>query len=224
MPQRWTFFRLDAGKIRASTFAMLYHKRSAALVFHCYRAAEKGDYSGLYILQRAFDLIFSGSLVWGDLFAKGATDYDPTVNYVSAMRDSQTVLGSPFSLLIWGSGVGYWPIHALPPELRTVRRSEVHTLLISGNIDFSTPAEYATNEILPYLPNGRQVILREMGHVDDILSLQRAASQHLLVRFYDEGVVDASEFAYDPMDFDPPINLPLWSKVLFPFVLLLGLL
>jgi hypothetical protein len=28
--------------------------------------------------------------------------------------------------------------------------------LISGSIDFSTPAEYATNQLLPYLDNGKQ--------------------------------------------------------------------
>ncbi|MEK7249595.1 MAG: hypothetical protein AAB209_04150, partial [Bacteroidota bacterium] len=103
----WSLFKLDPGKIRAITFAMLYHKRSAALVFHCYRAAEEGDYSGLYALQRGYDFAFPGSLVWGDVF--------------------------------------------------------------------------------------------------------------------DEGVVDDSKFTYDPMDFDPPVNLPLWSKVLYPFVLLLSL-
>jgi hypothetical protein len=61
-----------------------------------------------------------------------------------------------------------------------------------------------------------------MGHVEDILTLQRVALIHLLVRFYDEGIVDDSKYTYDPMDFDPPINLPLWTKVLYPFVLILS--
>jgi hypothetical protein len=175
------------------------------------------------MLQRAYDFIFPSSLVWGDLFAKGGTDFDSTVDYVSSMRDSETVMGSPLSLLIWGSAVGHWPLHILPAELRTVQASDVQTLLISGSIDFSTPAEYATADLLPSLPNGKQVILREMGHVEDILTLQRAALTHLLLRFYDEGIVDDSKFTYDPMDFEPPINLPLWSKVLYPFVLILSI-
>jgi len=136
------------------------------------------------------------------------------------MRDSQTVMGSPFSLLIWGSAVGHWPIQIIPSELRTVQHSDVQTLLISGSIDFSTPAEYATNELLPYFTNGKQIILKEMGHIEDIFTLQRGALVHLLPRFYDEGVVDDSKFIYDPMDFDPPVNLPLWTKVLYPFVLI----
>lgn len=111
-------------------------------------------------------------------------------------------------------------VHRIPPELNKVQQSDVQTLLISGSIDFSTPAENATKELLPSLTNGKQVILREMGHVGDVVNRQRSALEHLLLRYYDEGVVDDSKFKYDPMDFDPPINLPLWAKLLYPFVLL----
>jgi pimeloyl-ACP methyl ester carboxylesterase len=222
MPSRWSLFKLDPGKIRVITFAMLYRKQSAALVFDCYRAAEQGDYSGLYMLQRAYDFMMPSMMIWGDLFAKGSTDFDPDIDYRSSMRDSTTIMGSPFSLLIAGSAAGHWPVHRLPPELNKVQRSDVQTLLISGSVDFSTPAEYAAEELLPSLANGKQVILREMGHVGDVLNLQRPALEHLLVRFYDEGVADDSKFKYDPMDFDPQINFPLCAKVLYPFILILS--
>ena len=202
---------------------MLSQKRSAALVFDCYRAAEQGDYSGLYMLQRAYDFMMPSMMIWGDLFAKGSTDFDPGIDYVSELRDSTTVMGSPLSLLISGGAVGHWPVHRVPPGLNRIQQSDVQTLLVSGSVDFSTPAEYATEELLPYLTNGNQVILREMGHVGDILNLQRPALEHLLLSFYDEGVADDSQFKYDPMDFEPPVNLPLWAKVLYPFVLVLSL-
>ena len=198
MPSRWSLFKLDPGKIRVITFAMLYHKGSAAIVFDCYRAAERGDYSGLYVLQRAYDFMMPSMMIWGDLMAKGSTDFDPGIDYVSIMRDSTTVMGSPFSLLICGSAQGHWPIHRLPPELNRIQRSNVQTLLISGSVDLSDPPSYATDELLPSLPNGKQVILREMGHVGDILGFQRSALEHLLVRFYDEGIVDDSRYKYDP--------------------------
>jgi hypothetical protein len=34
------------------------------------------------------------------------------------------------------------------------------------------PAEYARDELMPSLKNGRQVILSEMGHVNDVWSVQ----------------------------------------------------
>lgn len=223
VPPRWSLFKLDPGKIKTITFAMLYHKGSAAVVFDCYRAAEKGDYSGLYMLQRAYDFMMPSMMIWGDLFAKGSTDIEPDVDYISTMRDSTTVMGSPLSLLICGSASGHWPVHRLPAELNKIQQSDVQTLLISGSVDFSDPPEYATNELLPALRNGKQVILREMGHVNDIVNLQRSATEHLLLRFYDDGIVDDSKFKYDAMDFEPAINFPLWAKVLYPFVLVLSL-
>jgi len=223
MPSRWSLFKLDPGKIKVITFAMLFQKGSAAVVFDCYRAAEEGDYSGLYMLQRAYDFMMPSMMVWGDLFAKGSTDFEPDVDYISTMRDSTTIMGSPFSLLICGGASGHWPVHHLPPELNRVQRSEVQTLLISGSVDFSDPADYATNDLLPSLPNGKQVVLREMGHVGDLIGYQRPALDHMLNRFYDEGIVDDSQYKYDPMNFEPAMNFPLWAKVLYPFVLILSL-
>lgn len=223
MPGHWSLFRLDPGKIKVITFAMLFQKGSTAIVFDCYRAAERGDYGGLYMLQRAYDFMMPSMMVWGDLFAKGSTDFDAEVDYRRIFRDSTTVMGSPMSLLISGGTFRHWPVHRLPPEADGIHRSEVRTLLVSGSVDFSDPPSYATEELLPSLPNGRQVILHEMGHVGDMVGFQRQALEHLLSRFYDEGVVDDSQYHYDPMNFEPALSFPLWAKVLYPFVLILSI-
>jgi pimeloyl-ACP methyl ester carboxylesterase len=57
-----------------------------------------------------------------------------------------------------------WPTHPIPQEHRQVQPTDVETLLISGGIDFSTPPQFATEELLPYLSNGEQVILKDFGH------------------------------------------------------------
>ncbi|MCP4420552.1 MAG: hypothetical protein GY805_28430, partial [Chloroflexi bacterium] len=90
--------------------------------------------------------------------------------------------------------------------------SETETLLISGNVDFSTPAEFATNDLLPALANGKQVILSEMGHVSDVMSLQPEAIEHLLTSFYDSGEADESLFTYEPMNFEVKMGFPTIAK------------
>ena len=51
MPKRWSFFRLDADKIKAASFALLMEKKNAIMVFDAYRkAALNNDYSGLYMM------------------------------------------------------------------------------------------------------------------------------------------------------------------------------
>ncbi len=73
-------------------------------------------------------------------------------------------LGSPMSTLLWGP-LSYcrWPTQELPGEFRKPHQSDVETLLLSGSVDFSTPPEFATKELLPYLKNGRQAGTRCRG-------------------------------------------------------------
>ena len=89
----------------------------------------------------------------------------------------------------------------------------VETLLVSGSVDGTTPARYATEELLPSLSNGQQVILSEFGHVDDVWDLQPEATMHLLTTFYDTGVADDSLFTYQPMDFDVGLGFPEMAKL-----------
>ena len=90
----------------------------------------------------------------------------------------------------------------MPDEFHTVQPSTVETLLVSGSIDYSTPAQAAAEELLPSLNKGEYVILSEYGHFNDIWSFQPEATRHLLAAFFDSGEVDDSLFTYQPMDFD----------------------
>ncbi len=85
-------------------------------------------------------------------------------------------------------------------------------MLISGNVDFSTPAEFATNDLLPALVNGKQIILSEMGHVNDVMTLQPEAIERLLTSFYDSGEADESLFTYEPMNFELKMGFPIIAK------------
>ena len=106
-----------------------------------------------------------------------------------------------------------------------MRRSEVPTLLVSGTVDFSTPVKVATEELLPSLPNGRQVVLAEFGHTADLWKVNPRATERLLTSFFDTGVADSSLYRYVPMDFQASPRLPMLAKLLLGFLstLVLGL-
>jgi hypothetical protein len=97
----------------------------------------------------------------------------------------------------------------------------VETLLVSGSVDGTTPARYATEELLPSLSNGQQVILSEFGHVDDVWNLQPEATMHLFTTFYDTGVADDSLFTYQPMSFDVGLGFPAIAKLALAAIVLL---
>ena len=220
MPRRWLFLPIDAGKVKVTTFALLFSRTTAALVFDAYIAAEQGDSSGLALMSLAYDFVFPSMFVWGDLAAKAASaDYDRTRDYAAEMEPPGSILGAPFSKLLWSSAA--WPTAPIPEEFRKAQHSDVETLLVSGSVDFSTPAEYATHELLPQLTKGKQVILAEMGHTQDLWTVRRPATIRLLTSFYDTGLADDSFFTYAPMEFHVSWGFPKLARIALASVLLI---
>ncbi len=215
LPKRWLFFPIDAGKVNTMAFMMFFNRNTSAMVFDAYVAAERGDASGLALMSMAYYLFVPKSFVWGDFFAKGGSaDLNPNRDYTATLRAPNSIIGSPVAFAIWAPLSQAWPQDTMSYELSEVHPSDVETLLVSGSIDFSTPAEYATNELLPSLKNGKQVILSEMGHVSDLWNVQPKATLRLLTSFYDTGVADDSLFTYAPMDFHVSLGFPALAKIM----------
>jgi pimeloyl-ACP methyl ester carboxylesterase len=214
LPRRWLFIPIDPGKVRATTQFLLFHRRSAATVYDLYLAAEEGDPSGLALTSVMYNFIWPGMNTWGEWANKGGPDYDVSRDWVSDMDPPDSILGSPLSLAIGGMvqlGVG-WPQTSLPPEFNEVPASTAETLLISGSMDFSTPPHFATEELLPHLSNGHQVILAEFGHTGDVWGFQPEAMIRLVSTFYYTGRVDESLFTHQPMNFDVKRGWPTQAK------------
>jgi len=224
MPDHWLFLPIDRGKVKVITFALLYHRNTAAQVFDAYISAEKGDFSGLALMTLAYDFMFPSMIIWGDLAAKAySADFDPSRDYVTEMDPPNSALGSPFSKMLMS--FNSWPTEPIPDEFKSIHRSDVETLLLSGSIDFSTPAGYSTCDLLPQLANGKQVILKEIGHTHDIWTMQRPATIRLLTDFYDTGEANESLFTYTPMDFHVSPGFPDIAKIalVFFFIIILGI-
>lgn len=222
MPRRWLFLPIDEGKARFMTHFFLWHRGNAAAAYDIYLSAERGDPSGLALLTLMYDFMIPSYMTWGDLAIKGvSTDYDPDRDYLIEMNPPESILGAPMSEFIWsGAQAMDWHATLIPEDLRHVQFSDVETLLVSGNIDATTPAQWATEELLPYLNNGEQVILSEFGHTDDVWGLQPEATMHLLTTFYNTGEVDDSLYVYQPMDFDVGLGFPLMAKLAVAIVVL----
>jgi pimeloyl-ACP methyl ester carboxylesterase len=225
MPDKWLFFSINPGKVKVVTFALLFHRKTAAMVFNAYIAAEQGDPSGLALMSLAYDYVVPSMSIWGDLASKAiSADFDSTLNYCTDMDPSDMPLGSPLNKLLWCPlSFGTWPMEQLPEELRNLKQSDVETLLLSGSVDFSTPAEFATNELLPYLKNGRQVILSECGHVNDIWYAKMENTRLILTSFYDTGVVNTEMNSYIPMDFSVKLGFPTIAKIVLCVIALVGI-
>ena len=215
MPRTWLFFDIDPGKVRMVTFLLLFHRQTAPLTFDAYIAAAHGDPSGLALMSIVYNHVMPSAMTWGEMASKAVSaDFNSSRNYFTEMDPPNSIMGSPLGKLLWGAlRFGAWPIKYIPEEYRKLRRSDVETLLIGGSVDFSTPAEFAANELLPHLSRGRQVVLSEMGHVDDVWAVQAEVTERLLTSFFETGTPDTSLCTYVPMDFNVAWGLPKIAKV-----------
>jgi len=224
MPREWLFLSINPGKVKVATFGLLFHRNTAAMVFDAYVAADQGDPSGLALMSLAYDYLVPSMFTWGDLASKGNADFDSSRNYAREMEPEGLPLGSPMGKLLWGPlTYGRWPMRQLSEEFRKLRQSEGEALLLSGSVDFSTPPEYATKELLPCLKNGKQVILSECGHVNDMWYVNRENTRLLLTSFYKTGVPNTSLNAYVPMDFHVSWGFPAMAKLALGIVAVLVL-
>jgi len=215
MPDRWLLFPLNAGMIKMATFESLANTSEAAKVFDIWLAAAEGDYSGMALLTLAGPMMFAEATIWGDNAAKAVSigDYDfSSRDYATEMNPLDSIIGSPRSIMAdaWTG----WPTYRIPEEYSQVQPSDVETLLISGSIDFLCPAEFATDELLPALSNGQQVILSEFGHTGDVWTLQPEATRHLLTNFFTTGEVDSSLYTYHTVNFNAGLGgFPTMAKI-----------
>ncbi len=215
MPKRWLFLKVDRDAVLFGTFMGLYSVDGAAMTFDVWLAAADGDYSGMALLSVAFKYMIPPNMAWGDSASKAYSteyDFDSNADYVAEVTPGPYLIGSPGSSMGW-SAAGVWPANKIPDEYRKVQPSSVETLMLSGTLDVSTPAENARDQLLPMLQNGHQVVLAEFAHTGDLLFLQREATRHLLTTFFATGEVDDSLYEPNTVNFKPNWGMPLIAKL-----------
>ncbi len=216
MPKRWLVFPIDRDAVLFATFMGLYSTEGAASTFDIWLAAAEGDYSGMALVSAALTFMLPTDFAWGDSASKACSadyDFDPAADYVAEVTPDPYLIGSPGSSMGWTAGA-VWPANKIPDEYRKAQPSSVETLMLSGTLDVSTPAQNARNQLLPLLENGEQIVLPEFAHTGDLVYLQPEATQHMLSTFFLTGEVDASLYEPNTVSFKPSWGFPLIAKLL----------
>jgi pimeloyl-ACP methyl ester carboxylesterase len=220
MPRRWYFLPIKPGNVRVATLLGLQETISAdsplsgPMTLDSWISAAHGDPSGLWLLSLMADLAFPRAFTWGEFASIAMADAQPAERYFSSGAGGGSIIGNPFTEFLWGAGglVHAWPANPGENQYTSVQNSNVPTLLIGGTLDFATPAQNATKELLPHLRNGHQVILSGLGHVDDFWAYEPGASTQLLARFYDTGQVDTSRYTQHVVSFATPVTQTAIAK------------
>jgi hypothetical protein len=117
-----------------------------------------------------------------------------------------------------------WPAAPDEDAYSRVRSSKVETLLIGGELDPITPPQVARTQLLPYLPNGHQVVLRGFGHQNTVFKEQPEAGSRLINTFFDSGEVDDSLYVPASVDVTPPLTFGTIAKIILAVILALAAL
>jgi pimeloyl-ACP methyl ester carboxylesterase len=131
---------------------------------------------------------------------------DSARDYENHMDPPGAVLGSPSAKLWWtAASHGGWPVGQIPREYQKLDAIRVRTLILNGQLDFSSPPANMV-EASRYFTNCDLIVMPRMGHMD-VFKLQRGAIDHFAERFFIEGFVDTSKYRTHIIDFTPAETL-----------------
>ncbi|MFC4070469.1 hypothetical protein [Actinoplanes subglobosus] len=221
VPDRWGPLRIKDGNVRVAGMYGMFRNGPGAAPLNAPTLIDaylSGDPAALWALSVLGDLVLPTSFVWGEFASFGMIDAPAAARYYADGGDPGSILGNEATDLLWGGPGGFftsWPDSPDNAEYRALRPSDVETLLIGGSVDFSTPAELATRELLPMLSRGRQVVLPELGHTGDFWEHQPPA---LLVTFFDSGRVVEDGITSRAVDFRPAVTMSVIGRGLFGVV------
>jgi pimeloyl-ACP methyl ester carboxylesterase len=222
MPDRWGPLPIHRGNVELGSFFGLMEASSdaapisAPMTLDAWHAAANGDASGLWFQSLASALLVPRLQVWGDTAAMGRVDAATAARHFGLERGASSAVGDAGNRFLWAGGAvaRAWPASRGEGVYSRVRDSDVPTLVISGELDGTTPAANATRELLPYLRNGRQVVLSGFGHTIDFWNHQVGAGNRLINLYLDTGRVDASDYVPQKIDFTPPVRQTTLGKLL----------
>ena len=213
IPGHFWFLPIKKGNVRIAGFFGLMNATdggggpiAAPKTIDTLLSIDKGSGAGgAWLLSLFAGIAFPRAQVWGDVASVGRTDAAYGKRFFASGKDHGSVIGSPGTDFVWAGGqlLNAWPANPDEKEYNSVRDSNVATLLIGGQLDFATPPQNATRELLPHLANGHQVLLPKIGHADDFWAYRPTASTRLIDTYLDSGRVDTSRYTTNQLDFTP---------------------
>ncbi len=207
LPRRSMGVYLDPGRVRVMSFVMLFDRSTSAYVFDAYiRAYEDRNFKGLALLSLLSNLTLPAAFNWSDLFLKGLTaDYDPARDYRRESSPTGARFGSPLGTLLFGPPYSAAALAFRDPPVEL--RIDTPTLILNGELDFSTPSETARRELAGRFPRVTQWSEPKLGHIGDFWS-QDAALARVVVGFLGRQTLpDVTSFSPGPVIFKKRIGL-----------------
>ncbi len=139
------------------------------------------DYGPLAELINAVSVSLARVLNWGAFLSYSCADWMPFVSPSRIERAGRYSFADSLRYLAQKRACSIWNVPPMPPRFNAPVRSNAPVLMISGSDDPATPPSYAAAE-LPFLPNGRLIIVKGAGHAAELPCTDRLIVQFVGLR------------------------------------------
>lgn len=151
---------ISAAQVGMLTRMFSYAPEAASLLPLVLNEADQGRYAPLMALSKMIESQLNEELNYGmQLSVICAEDADLIR---PDPRDADTVMGEAMTKTLIAQ-CKVWPTGSRPKDFHAPFKSNLPTLLLSGELDPVTPPRYG-DQVVKHLPNGRHLILRGQGH------------------------------------------------------------
>lgn len=163
--------------------SMLYMPERSRGVPYIVHSAALGDFKPFYEATRS-----TGPSVFheGMYLSVTCTESFPLFSYAKAAAAARVTPFGDYRLRRQHAACASWPKGKVPADFLEPPRTDAAVLLFSGRLDPVTPPDWAAR-IARSLPNARQLLIPEMGHIFDGLTGIDTCFDPMVLRFYETG-------------------------------------
>lgn len=177
----WQIARLSKEVFVDELRQVLDDPNNAAYIPYIIEKAYGGEYTPLSELISAVSLGLAHALNWGAFLSYSCSDWIPFVSSSEMTAAAKGSFATNLRYLAQRRACSIWNVPAMPPSFNSPVHSDVPVLMISGSDDPATPPHYAREE-LPYLPNGKLIIVQGAGHAAELPCTDRLVVQFVRQR------------------------------------------
>lgn len=191
--------RVTPGAVAGITRMYSYYPQGAALLPLVLNEANQGRYAPLMSLAKLLETQVGDQFMHGmQLSVICAEDADLLQ---SRPEDGDTVLGNTLGDYLKAQCT-VWPTGQRPADFHAPWKSDIPTLLLSGELDPVTPPRYG-EQVARHLANGRHLMLKGQGHG----TFAVGCMPKLLGRFLESADAKALDAkCLDTLDYVPPFT------------------
>ena len=162
---------------------MLYNHESMRLIPLMVHSAAQGDWSAFAKIKSQSRSNAAFAATTGVYFTVTCSESVPYITEAEIVSQTAGTILGEYRVRRHQQACKEWPRAALPNSYFEPIKSPLPVLMLSGDIDPSTPMELG-GEASKFLPNGRQIILRNTPH-----SYGSDCAQKLIIEFIGHGSV-----------------------------------